>query len=463
MAKGKLISDFTKGSIPKHMIRFMIPFVASNALQVVYSLVDMVVVGRYVGSAGLAGVSQGSVLIMFFTMFGMGFATSGQILTSQLLGANRKDDLNPLIGTLFSITILGSLVLTVLAVSLRGWLVDLLNVPPEASEMAKSYVLFCGSGLLFSCGYNTVSSILRGMGDSKHPFIFITVSSVLNLILDIVLTGFLGLGVGGAAFATAFSQMVSCVSAVIFIACRKQEFHFDFKLPSFRIRGDILKRIVKLGIPLAVQMCSINISMMFCNSFINSLGVSATATFGVGLKIDDIANKVTMAIQYAAAPMVGQNIGALEIKRSRSVVYWAWIFAGAIYLVFFFVCIFFGQQLYSLFTDDPEVIRMAPIFFSAMVLSFPAMALMRGTSSFLQGIGNGTLIMCLALVDASARVVLGYLIGIVGGLGFYGFCLGFAFAAYGVVIPSMIYFFFVPWAKRRLAIAQLQDAAPAES
>ena len=461
MAKGKLISDFTKGSIPKHLIRFMLPFVASNALQVVYSLVDMVVVGQYVGSAGLAGVSQGSVIIMFFTVFCMGFATSGQILTSQLLGANRKEELNSMIGTLFSVVIIGSLVLTILALSMRGWLVDLLKVPGDANAMAKDYVLYCGSGLLFSCGYNTVSSILRGMGDSRHPFIFITVSSVLNLILDIVLTGFLGMGVAGAAFATAFSQAVSCISAVVFTISRRDEFHFDYRLPSFRIHKDILKQLVKLGIPLALQMCSINVSMMFCNSFINSLGVSATATFGVGLKIDDIANKVAMAIQYAAAPMVGQNIGALEIKRSRSVVYWAWIFAGAVCLVFFFICIFFGQELFSLFTDDPEVISMAPVFFSAMVLSFPAMALMRGTSSFLQGIGSGTLIMCLAFVDATARVVLSYLIGIVGGLGFVGFCLGFAFAAYGVVLPAMVYFFFFPWAKRRLAMADQQKSLAA--
>ena len=436
------------------MTRFMLPFVASNALQVVYSLVDMVVVGRFVGSAGLAGVSQGSVLIMFFTVFCMGFANSGQIVIAQTVGAHREHELNPIIGTLFSITIIGSLILTALALSLRGWLITLMNVAPEAAGMANDYVLFCGCGLLFTCGYNTVSAALRGMGDSKHPFIFITVSSVLNLILDIIFTGYLGYGVAGAAFATAFSQAVSCISAVIFLYCRKEEFHFDFKPASFRICGDIFKKLLKLGIPLALQMCSINVSMMVCNGFINTLGVAATATFGVGTKIDDIANKIAMAVQYAASPMVGQNIGALELKRARKCVYWAWIFAGSIYLVFFFVCIFFGQQLFALFTDDATVIGMAPIFFSAMILGFPALALMRGTSSFLQGIGNGTLIMCLAFVDAGARVILSYILGIAGGLGFYGFALGFAFAAYGVVLPSMVYFFFGGWAKRRLAAKQ---------
>ena len=454
-----LINDFTTGSIPKHLFRFMLPFVASNALQVVYSLVDMVIVGRYVGSAGLAAVSQGSMVIMFFTMFCFGFATSGQIMISQLVGADRRDRLNPVIGTLFSVTIIGSLILTVLALTLRGWLVRLLNVAPEASGMARTYVLFCGAGLLLSCGYNTVSSILRGMGDSKHPFVFITIASVLNLILDIVLTGVLGLGVAGAAFATAFSQAVSCIISIIFLCGRKEAFHFDFKLSSFRIHGDIFREMVKLGIPLALQTCSINVSMMICNSFINTLGVAATATFGVGMKIDDIAHKIAMGVQFAAAPMVGQNIGALEIKRTRSVVYWTWAFAGSIYLVFFFIVIFFGHQLFAVFTSDEAVIEMAPVFFSAMILGFPALALMRGTSSFLQGIGHGTLIMCFSFVDAGTRIVLSYLLGIVGGLGFVGYCLGFGLAAYGVVIPAMIYFFFAPWAKRRLLVGAPANAA----
>ena len=452
--RSKLINDFTKGSIPKHLFRFMLPFVASNALQVVYSLVDMLIVGRYVGSAGIAGVSQGSMLIMFFTMFCFGFATSGQIIISQLVGADRRDRLNPVIGTLFSVTVIGSLILTVLALTLRGWLVQLLNVAPEASEMAKTYVLFCGSGLFFSCGYNTVSSILRGMGDSKHPFIFITIASVLNLILDIVLTG--------AAFATAFSQAVSFIVSLIFLSGRKEEFHFDFKPSSFRIHGDIFREMVKLGVPLALQTCSINVSMMICSSFINALGVAATATFGVGMKIDDIAHKIAMGVQFAAAPMVGQNIGALEIRRTRSVVYWTWVFTGSIYLVFFFIVIFFGHELFAVFTSDETVIQMAPVFFSAMILGFPALALMRGTSSFLQGIGHGTLIMCFSFVDAGTRIVLSYLLGIVGGMGFVGYCLGFGLAAYGVVIPAMLYFFLAPWAKRRLLVGS-QSPAPAEA
>ena len=449
MAKGKLINNFTEGSIPRQLIRFMLPFMASNALQIVYSLVDMIVVGQFVGSAGLAGVSQGSMIVLFFSMFCLGFSSSGQILISQLVGADRRDDLNSVIGTLFSITLLGGLLFTALTLLLRFSIVDLLMVPVEARDMALSYVLICGGGLVFTVGYNTVSAILRGMGDSRHPFIFITISSVLNLCLDLLLTGYLGFGVAGAAIATVFSQAVSFIVSIVFLYRRKQEFYFDFKLSSFRILREVFLKMLKLGIPLALQACTINISMMICNSFINQVGVVAAATYGVGLKIDDIANKITLGIQYAAAPMVGQNFGARKVNRVRSVVYWTWIIGGIFFGTFMVCYLLFGKQIFSLFTTDPEVIALAPVFIANVIWTFPGMAVMRGTSSFFQGTGNATMLMVLAFVDSGLRVALCWLMGIVLDLGFTGFVLGFSLAVYGIAVPGALYFFFYPWAKQK--------------
>lgn len=457
MAKTKLINDFTSGSIPKQLLRFMLPFMASNALQVLYSLVDMLVVGRYVGSAGLASVSQGGMIVNLFSMFCLGFSNSGQIVISQLIGADRRKELNSVIGTLFSVIFLFGSVLTVLILTLRGWIVQITGVPPEARDMALSYTLICGGGLLFICGYNAVSAILRGMGDSRHPFIFITLASLLNLVLDLLLTGYLGYGVAGAAFATVFSQAVSFIACLLFLHSRKEDFYFDFKLSSLRIRWDVCREIFRLGIPLALQTCAINFSMIICNSFINRVGVAAAATFGVGTKIDDISNKISQAVQFAAAPMVGQNMGAREFKRVRRVVYWTWIASGTIYVLFMLAYLLFGPNIFALFTSDPEVIALSPVFISAIMWSFPALALMRGTNSFLQGTGSAALLMTLAFLDAGARVVLSYLIGIVGGQGFFGFVLGFALAAYFIVIPGALYFFFAPWSKRRLMISRTEQ------
>ena len=458
MANAKLIHDYTSGSIPKQLARFMLPFMASNALQLVYSMVDMVIVGRYVGSAGLSGVSQGSTIVLFFTMFCLGFSNSGQIMIAQFVGANRRDQLKPLIGTLFSVMAIGGAALTVLALALRGTLLRMMSVPPEAWDMARAYVTICGGGLLFTVGFNAVSAILRGMGDSRHPFIFLALSSVLNLILDYILTGLLGFGVAGAAFATVFSQAVSFLTAVVFLRHNEEEFHFDFRLRSFRIHPEMLGKMTKLGIPLALQMVAINISFMICHTFINRLGVVASATFGVGVKVDDIGNKLTLGIQYAAAPMLAQNFGAGKIKRVRGVVYWTWIMAGIVYLIFTTVYLIFGRQIFGLFTDDAAVLDLAPVFIHAIVWSFPGMVVMRGANSLLQGTGSARLLMAFAFIDAGARVLFSWLFGIVFGAGFPGFVLGFGIAIYGICIPGACYFLFAKWEKKKSMAHVQQDA-----
>ena len=454
MSNTKLIHDYTTGSIPKQLARFMLPFMASNALQVVYSLVDMVIVGRFVGSAGLSGVSQGSMIVIFFSLFCMGFSTSGQIMIAQFIGADRKDQLNPLIGTLFSVMAILGVLVTVIALAIRLPLMRWMSVPPEAWDMSGIYVIICGGGLIFTVGFNAVSSILRGMGDSRHPFIYVTLSSVLNLILDLILTGWLGLGVAGAAAATIFSQAVSFAATMVFLVRHKAEFHFDFRLRSFRIRGDMLGQMVRLGTPMAIQMVAINISMMICHGFINSLGVVPSATFGVGMKVDDIAAKLSHGIQYAAAPMVGQNFGASKQRRVRQVVYWTWIMSGTVYLLFTIVYLCLNRQIFSLFTNDAAVIDLAPVFVHAIIWSFPGMVILRGISSFLQGIANSSLLMLFAFIDAGARVLFGWLFGIVLSAGFFGFVLGFGIACYGVAIPGTLYYLFAKWEKNK-SMAQL--------
>ncbi len=457
MSKAKLIHDYTTGSIPRQLLRFMLPFMASNGLQLVYSLVDMIIVGRFVGSAGLSAVSQGSIIIVFFTMACLGFSNSGQIMIAQYVGADRKDQLHPLIGTLFSIMGIGGAALTVLTLAVRVPLLHLMSIPPEAWDMAGDYVLICGAGLIFTVGFNAVSAILRGMGDSRHPFIFLAVSSVLNLILDYLLTGVLGFGVAGAAAATIFSQAVSFISALIFLRHNSEEFHFDFRLHSFRIHREMLREMVKLGVPLALQLVAINLSMIICHSFINRLGVVASATFGVGIKVDDIGNKLTQGIQYAAAPMVAQNFGAKKNRRVRSIVYWTWVMAALTFLVFIVVYLCFGRQIFGLFTDDAAVIDLAPVFIRAIVWSFPGMILMRGANSFLQGTGNASLLMLFAFGDAFSRVLFSWLFGIAFNLGFPGFVFGFGIAIFGICLPGTLYFLFSKWESKKSIVSSIGD------
>ena len=450
VASKTISKDFTKGNIAKQLLLLSLPFMASNALQVLYSTIDMVIVGKYVGTAGLSAVSQSSQIMNFATMICLGFSNAGQVLISQALGAGKKRELNSIIGTLFSFVTLVSLVLSAATLLIRTPILQVMNIPDESYDMAMEYLVICTAGLFFTAGYNMVSAVLRGMGDAKRPFLFIGIASAVNLALDLLFTGYLGWGVAGAAWATIIGQAVSFLFSLFYLYRRKEEFGFDFKLKSLRLDKKYTKMTAALGAPMAVQFGFINLSMLFVNSLINAVGVVASATFGVGVRIDDIVNKISQGIQYAALPMISQNIGAGDTRRAKKVVYNAWVVSAFFTVVSIAMYVFFGEELFRIFDDNPAVHEMSATFIKAILWMFPALAVMRGTGAFIQGIGNAKMTMVLALFDGVIlRVGLSWLLGIYFGYGFYGFVLGYGLAAYGFAIPSLIYFLSGVWKKRK--------------
>ena len=451
MKEKRLSKDFTQGNIPKQLLLFTLPFMASNALQVLYSTIDMIIVGHYVGTAGLSAVSQSSQILNFATMVCLGFANGGQVLVSQALGAGKKKEVNNIIGTLFSLISILGLIFSAVVLCAFPLILDVMNIPVESYDMSVDYLVICGSGLIFTAGYNMVSAVLRGMGDSKRPFLFIGIASAVNLVLDILFTGILGWGVAGAAWATIIGQAASFVFSLYFLYKNKDAFGFDFKFESFKIKFKYFKMIFQLGLPMAIQSGFINISMLFVNALVNDVGVVASATFGAGIRIDDIINKISQGIQYAAMPMISQNIAANKPDRAKKVVYFSWVYSFILTVISMAAYVLFGKELFMIFSDDPLVHEMSSTFISAILWMFPALAIMRGTGAFIQGIGNVRFSMILALLDGVIlRIGLSWLFGLVLNWGFYGFVLGYGIAAYGNAIPGLIYFLSGVWEKRRV-------------
>lgn len=442
--------DFTKGNIPKQLLLFTLPFMASNALQVLYSTIDMMIVGKFVGTAGLSAVAQSSQIVNFATMVCLGVSNAGQVLVAQALGSGKKDRMSKITGTLFSMLVILAIIFSAVIIGFQKGILTLMNVPKESFAMAIDYLVICSAGLVFTAGYNMVSAVLRGMGDSKRPLLFIVIASVVNLVLDILFTGIWGWGVAGAAWATIIGQAVSLIFSFYYIYKHRKEFGFEFKEDTFKIDKSYAKMIISLGTPMAVQSGFINLSMLYVNSMINNVGVVASATFGVGGRIDDIVNKICHGIQYAAMPMISQNVGAKNMDRAKKIVYYAWLYSGIMTVFFMTLYIAFGKQLFMIFSDDVQVHEMSKVFISAILWMFPAFAVMRGSGAFVQGIGNAKLAMVLALLDGVVlRIGLSWLFGVVLNLGFYGFVLGYALAPYGYAIPSMIYFLAGKWKKRK--------------
>ena len=450
MGKKSLSKDFTQGNIAHQLLFFAIPFMASNALQVLYSTIDMIIVGEFVGTPGLSAVSQSSQIVNFATMVCLGFSNAGQVLLAQALGAQKKKEMNDIIGTLFSFIGAIAIIFTAAMLCAQSWILDIMKIPAESYAMARDYLIICSVGLVFTAGYNMVSAVLRGMGDAKRPFLFIGIASAVNLVLDILFTGVLGWGVAGAAWATIIGQAVSFIFSLFYLFRRKEYFGFDFKPQSFAPKFKYVKMIAGLGTPMAIQSGFINLSMLVVNAMINEIGVVASATFGVGVRIDDIVNKISQGIQYAAVPMISQNIGASKQDRAKKVVHIAWIYSGILTAFFMILYTTLGKQLFMIFSDDTLVHSMSGEFIAAILWMFPAFSLMRGSGAFVQGIGNAKLSMVLALLDGVVlRIGLSWLFGIFFGWGFFGFVLGYGLAPYGYAIPSMIYFLAGRWQKRK--------------
>jgi len=298
-----------------------------------------------------------------------------------------------------------------------------------------------------------ISAVLRGVGDSIRPFLFIAVSAITNILLDLLFVAVFRWGVTGAAVATVLSQTIAFLLAAYVLYTNRSVFGFDFKLCSLRIDPVVAKVLVKLGIPFAIRFAAINVSMLFVTGLINTLGVATSAAFGIGLRLDELANKISQGVMMAVSTIVGQNIGAGRIDRIRRSVYYAWMISGGFFLILGAAQLLFPRQLFGIFTDDPAVLELAPVIVSAMILHYPALLIMKGTNGFVQGIGNAIFGLVIALLDGFVfRIFFSWFFGIWCGMGLFGMILGYALATYSTALPSLFYFLFIPWYKRKTVI-----------
>lgn len=448
-----MVNDLTTGSVWKKLVIFALPFMLSSALQTLYSTVDMIIVGQWVGGAGLSAVATASSVVMFVTSIGMGFSTGGQVVISQLVGAGRRDEIKNTIGTLFCALGILAVAAGAIAIILNRQLLELLNVPEEAFDGARDYLIINAAGALFTYGYNSVSSILRGMGDSKHPLVFIAIASLINLVLDYVFVALMGFGVAGAAIATVIGQAVAFIVAVVYLYRNRTAFMFDFRLSSFRPDPEKLKVLVRLGLPMALQSCAIDLSMSVINGIVNTYGVAASAAYGVGMKIDRLTSIATHALWTGGATMVGQNVGAGRYDRATKTVYTSMVICTIFCGFFAVIYTLFPRQLFGLFTTDPEVLDLAWTYLLTCVIMQPASIFATSCNAVIEGTGNAGLSLAIALLDGIVlRIALSILLGSVFGMGLFGFFLGNNLAMYGTAIPAAIYFWSGLWKKRKLLV-----------
>lgn len=457
--RGRVGTDLTQGNITRTLLIFALPLLLSNIIQQLYNTVDLIIIGQYMGSTGTVGVSTGGEAASMFTFISMGFSSAGQIYVSQLHGRHDQVRIQGAIGTLLSFMLMISLIAAAICIFLGEPILRLMNTPQEAFVQAMNYMRITALGLPFVFGYNAICAILRGMGESKRPLLFVTIAAISNIFMDLLLVIVCRMEAAGTALATIIAQFASFAASVIFMLKRKQHFQFDFKWKSFAIQKEPFLIYMKLGIPYTLHSVFIHFSQIFCNSLINSYGLVASACNSVGNKITRFANILMNSITQASGTMVGQNLGAGKIERVQKTVKCSLTYAYIICVLNCALSVLCPRLIYGIFTTDQEVIKMGVAFLLINLITFVLSAWMGSFGAVVTGSGNAKINFIAGMLDGVLlRIGISLLCAYVLNMGVYGFFLGNALARLAPCVIYALYYLGGRWKTYKL----LSDEKPSQ-
>jgi len=348
--------DFTTGSIPVKMVRFMLPILAALVLQAMYSAVDLMIVGHFGTTAGISGIATGSNVMNLFTFFTANIAVGVTVLLGRYLGEHREDRIGKLIGGAVVFFAVLSLLFSVIMFVFARPIAGIMQAPEEAVELTVQYIRICAVGFIFVVFYNFISSVMRGLGNSKLPLFFVAIACVVNIIGDLVLVAGFKMNVVGAAIATIFAQAVSVILSVIIIF--KQKLPFTIGKRDFRLNEEV-KLFFFIGLPLGFQEILTNGTFLALCAFVNRMGLDCSSGYGVAQKIQAFVMLIPVAIMQSIASFVAQNVGAKREDRGISALRWSMGIGVMIGLCVAVGIFFRGDIVAEIFSDDSAVIARA--------------------------------------------------------------------------------------------------------
>lgn len=354
MQRQPAAKQITEGVIWKQLLIFFFPILLGTFFQQMYNTVDTIIVGRFVGTQALAAVGSTSAFISLVNGFFVGLSTGATVLLSQFYGANDRKGVEQALHTGIALSLVLGLITTLLGILAGPQILQLIQTPESCMEDALLYarIYFCGA--VASMIYNMGAGILRAMGDSKRPMIFLIVTCFVNIVMDLLFVVVFDLGVAGAAIATVFSQMVSAV-LVLLVLLRLPGTRLEVR--KLRMKGDLLRRILGVGIPAGLQFITFDLANLLIQSGINSFGDVTVAAWTAYGKTDAITWMISGAFGVSVTTFVGQNFGAQKYSRIRQSV---WICMGmsvSLIAALSALVLWFREPILGIYTTDPDVIR----------------------------------------------------------------------------------------------------------
>lgn len=398
-----LHKDLTTGHEGKSIFFFAMPMLIGSLFQQLYNTADSIIVGRFIGKEAMAAVSGANPIMFLLVAALMGVSLGFSILVSQFYGSGDLKKVKATIDTTYILLFIGSILISILGIVFGGPMLKLMNTPESVFAQSKLYLTIIFSGILFSAGYNSVSAILRGLGDSVTPLYFLIIATILNIVLDLTFIVVLRMGVEGVALATIMAQAVSFIISIIYL--NKKHEVLKFKIKGIVYDNKIFKDGLRLGLPSGVQQMLFSIGNMALQFLVNSYGTSAMAAFGAGLRIENFISLPIMNLGSAVSTFVAQNIGAGENERVKKGIRESIKMTLVLAVTVIALILLFRENLIALFNTDKDVIKIG----SSYLFIIGPFFLFIGTSFVLSSAMKGAGDSMFALISSIVSLWLGRL------------------------------------------------------
>lgn len=377
-----------EGVIWKQILIFSIPLLLGNLFQQMYNAVDSIVVGNYIGPQALATVGSSAPVINLLISFFMGMAVGAGVIISRYFGANNQVDLDKSIHTTLALALIAGVVMTIVGIVISPWILRAIGTPSDVIEGSILFLRIYFVGVLPVIFYNVGSGILRAVGDSKNPLYFLIISSITNVILDLLFVVVFKMGIAGAGWATMISQTISAVLVLILLLRTKQVYRVH--LNKIKVHKESAREIIRLGLPSGIQNAIVSFSNVIVQSNINSFGSLAMAGCSSYTKIDGFAILPVMSFSMALTTFTGQNMGANKIERVKKGAKIG-ILMSCITVVIISICLFvFGPTVLSIFSSDPIVIDYGLYMMRILAPGYIFLAISHALNGVIRGAGVTT-------------------------------------------------------------------------
>jgi putative MATE family efflux protein len=378
--------DLTQGSETKVIVAFALPMLIGNVFQQFYTMVDSIIVGNFVGTQALAAVGIAFPVIFLMISLTMGLTMGTMVLVAQYFGAKDFVKVRAAVDTGYIILFWAGLLMSIVGVLSTDAILRLLRVPADVFADASAYLRIIFSGLLGMFGYNAISAILRGLGDSKTPLYLLIAASVANVALDLLFVVVFKWGAAGAAWATVIAQGLSFLGGMVYLNTRNEYVRFDLK--TLRFEREIFKQSLRIGLPTGVQQTLVSLGMMALTRIVNGFGTTAIAAYAAASRLDSFASMPAMNLSQALSTFTGQNMGAGKTERVKRGHWSAIVLGGAISLAVGGAVVFFGPALMALFTKDAAVIALGARYLLIVGATYLLFSTMFINNGVMRGAGD---------------------------------------------------------------------------